>query len=280
MSFIVEDGSGVKDATSYTTVQFFKNYTKDRGIVTTSFSGSSIQAALIAATDYIDTRWASRLKGSREWIELMGRSVLTLSGVPSDGESVTIGSVTYVYKNTPTTETEVKIGSNEQESLTNLSFVLSTTINSDVFSAIYADEDLPVLTIYTNTDDVPTTETLSQGSFNSVLSSGKSRYPQRLQFPRVQLYDDQRLQVLGVPHKVKKAAVEYALRAINGTLSPDPVLHESGLRQIGIKTKVGAIEEEYLFADFTDIQITKPYPAADRLLQEYVRGNTSGVIRA
>jgi len=43
---------------------------------------------------------------------------------------------------------------------------------------------------------------------------------------------------------------------------------------------VGPLESDIEFAEETGIQITKPYPAADRLLQEYVRGSAGGVIRA
>lgn len=57
MTFIVEDGTGVAGATSYTTVDFANDYFADRGIATWAGNGSQKEAALILATDYLDGRF-------------------------------------------------------------------------------------------------------------------------------------------------------------------------------------------------------------------------------
>lgn len=61
MAFIVEDGSGVPDANSYTTVEFADAYFTDRGIVAWAGTESQKQGWLIQATSYIVTAFGSRL---------------------------------------------------------------------------------------------------------------------------------------------------------------------------------------------------------------------------
>ena len=87
MTFLVEDSSGVKGATSYATVAFFQSYFLDRNIDVTGLSTAEIQALLIAATDYIDTRWGLKFLGIRKWDSLGSRSIFTLTDQPADGEN-------------------------------------------------------------------------------------------------------------------------------------------------------------------------------------------------
>lgn len=54
MAFIVEDGTGLNNSTSYITVDEFKDYWTDRNVDYSSKSDTEIQACLIQATQYID----------------------------------------------------------------------------------------------------------------------------------------------------------------------------------------------------------------------------------
>lgn len=97
MSFIVETGTGIKLANSYETVAGFQAYHADHGNDVSAYSSAAIQAALVEATAYIDGRWGAQLKGEREWASLRSRSVLTLSDVPAEGETVTFGNFVYEF---------------------------------------------------------------------------------------------------------------------------------------------------------------------------------------
>ena len=62
---IVEDGTGVADANSYTTEAFADLYFTDRGNTDwTSSTSSEKEAALIKATDYIELRFKDRWRGA------------------------------------------------------------------------------------------------------------------------------------------------------------------------------------------------------------------------
>lgn len=64
MAFVPEDGTGLPDANSYVEVAFADGYFTDRMISAwSSLSQDAKQAALIAATDYIDKRWGPYFKG-------------------------------------------------------------------------------------------------------------------------------------------------------------------------------------------------------------------------
>lgn len=63
MTFIVEDGTSVTDANSYGTIAGADTYFTDRGVTTWTGIDAEKQAALIKATDYIDTRFGSSVKG-------------------------------------------------------------------------------------------------------------------------------------------------------------------------------------------------------------------------
>jgi len=141
-----------------------------------------------------------------------------------------------------------------------------------------ADPDIAILTCYVVRDGVATTTTAANGSFDEATSAGYSGRPQVLEFPRQYLYDRAGIRVDGVPIKLQEATYEYAYRAQSIILAPDPTVDASGLRVTGRKKKVGPIETDIKYAEEQMPVITKPYPAADRLLQEYI--STGGIIRA
>lgn len=63
MAYVVEDGTTVANANSYVTVEDFLNYWLDRNIDYSDSEPEQLQAALVAATDYIEQRFSLRWKG-------------------------------------------------------------------------------------------------------------------------------------------------------------------------------------------------------------------------
>lgn len=100
--------------------------------------------------------------------------------------------------------------------------------------------------------------------------------PQALSFPRVNIFDRNGYLVTGLPEKLKRATAEYALRAYSAELLPDPTIHESGLAISAKTEKVGPLEETTQFQTVASSPVLlRPYPAADRLLEEYVTAGGS-----
>lgn len=275
MAFKVEDGSGVKGATSYTTEAFFRAYFLDRNIDVTGLNTTIVQALLIVATDYIDTRWGLRFLGKRRWRTLDSRSVFILSGQPADGEIITIDGDVFTFRTTATLDKDVEIGDTLSETLVNLTEVVTT---ANVTGFMFADVDVMALTIFTNQDGIVITTDVVNGSIDVSPTSGLSSKQQLLEFPRIRLRDTTGGLVINIPPRLQEATCEYAFRANSTTLAPDPTVDATGLRITGTRSKIGPIEKETTYAQSTTPQITKPFPAADRLLQEYIF--TGGVIRA
>lgn len=93
---------------------------------------------------------------------------------------------------------------------------------------------------------------------------------QALSFPRLRLYDEDGELIEGLPNRLKHSTAEYAKRALSVELAPDPTVNASGQRVVRERTKIGPIEEDTQFVEAGGINIFKPYPSADLLLQEYI----------
>jgi hypothetical protein len=281
MAIIVEDGSGKKLAVSYGTEAGFRAYFLARNINVTALAQSTVEALLVTATDYIDTRWGLKFLGQRLFSYLTPRSEFTLSDQPADGETVTVGLAVATFRTTATLDTEAEIGTTITETLNNLTSALAAAdadaANQFVSDFLIADPDTPTLTCYVVREGVATTTDAANGSFDAATSSGYSGRPQVLEFPRAWLYDRAGILVEGIPVRLKEATYEYAYRANSTTLSPDPTTDTSGLRVKATEKKVGPVVTKTEYAEQQIPSITKPYPAADRLLQEYV--STGGIIR-
>lgn len=65
MSFVVEDGTGLANATSYIAVATADDYFTDRGVAEWVGTDPVKQGALIRATDYIDKKYGSRFLNDR-----------------------------------------------------------------------------------------------------------------------------------------------------------------------------------------------------------------------
>lgn len=98
--------------------------------------------------------------------------------------------------------------------------------------------------------------------------------PQALSFPRLYIDSDG-----AVPHPIRHACAEYALRALTAALAPDPVV-TVGAQVESVRKKVGPIETETKYANGGNPSAVtvKPYPAADMKVQPYLLG--SGLVRA
>ena len=66
MSFLVEDGSGLQNATAYVSVAFVDGYMNDRlRDDWASLSTNVKQGSIVRATDYIEWRFGTKFRGSR-----------------------------------------------------------------------------------------------------------------------------------------------------------------------------------------------------------------------
>lgn len=67
MAIVTEDGTGKSDAQSYLSLADADSYFTARSVAAWTGANSAKEAALIAATEYIDIRWGDLLKGSLEF---------------------------------------------------------------------------------------------------------------------------------------------------------------------------------------------------------------------
>jgi hypothetical protein len=102
---------------------------------------------------------------------------------------------------------------------------------------------------------------------------------QALSFPRISLYDNAGRVIEGIPVRLKQATAEYAKRALTEELISDPTLDVSGNAIVSKTEKVGPIEESTTFSQGSP-QLFKNYPAADRLLEEYITAAGGRTMRA
>lgn len=120
-------------------------------------------------------------------------------------------------------------------------------------------------------NDIALAETTTDLDITTAFANGLDAGMQALQFPRSALYDSSGRPVVGVPLGVKQATAEYAVRAHGEALYQDPTIDETGRAVVGKREKVGPIETETTYADGASLSsLIKPYPAADRLLTEYL----------
>lgn len=67
MPFVVEDGTGLEDATSLCDVAFADEYFADRMVTAWTGNDALKQSKLIAATDYVEARWSLKFKGTKQF---------------------------------------------------------------------------------------------------------------------------------------------------------------------------------------------------------------------
>lgn len=70
MAFVAEDGTGLANANSLCDVAFANAYFADRLVTLWDAKDDDVkQAALIAATDYVELRWAERFRGCEQFAD-------------------------------------------------------------------------------------------------------------------------------------------------------------------------------------------------------------------
>lgn len=298
MALVIETGSGVRGANAYVNPAFVTAYLTDRGRVTEnlwSTIGTPAQdAACIGGTDYIDTRWGPRFRGVREFAFLgsPAQALVTFSGIPSGGDTITIGELTYIYRATLTylvTE-EILIGGSGAASLTNLiaalqaddadgagvTFSESQIPNSSSRAALREGTTLELLLTAVNFglagNDIPLAVTGSEYVITTAFRNGTEAGSQGLEFPRAGLVDRNGLRVTGVPTRLKDAAAEYAVRAAGAALYRDPTVDDTGRAVIEKEERTGPLLERTVYESGSALSaLIKPYPAADAWLEPYLQ---------
>lgn len=297
MTLIVETGSGLRISNSYVTVSFVLAYLTERDRETeNSFDTSTTaeqEAAVIAATDYIDSRWGKRFKGTRNTFfgGATAQALINFTGIPVADETFTLGTTVYIWKAALTTlaADEVIIGADADESATNLiaaingdstgvgvTFSKNLPANDAATAALEESSTTSILLTVRipgeSGNDTPLAETMSNFDLTTAtFVNGADRSAQALEFPRLALFDENGLRVLGVPLKLKQSCAEYAVRSIGALLYQDPTVDATGRTVTEKFEKIGPIEERTKFEEGGSLsQLIKPYPAADRLLAEFV----------
>lgn len=80
-----------------------------------------------------------------------------------------------------------------------------------------------------------------------------------------------------VPIRLQKACSEYALRAIDGPLMPDPQVDPTGFSVVTKAKKVGPIEKEFqVMGSSGHPVLVRSYPAADALMAPLLQPGTAG----
>lgn len=299
MAFTIETGAGVPNANAYAPVAFVDAYLLERSRNTenawASQSATRKQQAIVVATGYIDTRWGPRFKGTRLRSIIDGRQAtgtLTLTALPLINETVTVGLVVYRFVNTLAQMNDVLRGATITTAALNLANAVTsggdgvdshelTVQNYEATATALAG----VVTITaqaegTSTNEIALATTVTGATVTGAgkLTGGLDEGPQALFFPRSGLYSFDGQEVPGIPWKLKAATAEYAVRSLAAKLDPDLTADATGALVQRKREKVGPIEEETEYATGAQPRIYQDYPAADRLLQEYLR-SAGGVVR-
>lgn len=298
MAFIVETGSGTPGANALASVAFVDAYLAERNRSDEAeWSDASVeekQADIVEGTDYIETRWGPWFKGSKALQVISGRvasGLLELTGAPANGELLTVGQKIYRLVTALAQENDVLIGADEIEtaanlvSAINLSGSIGTTVHEDTLlnyeAFSEADEENVIVVARTKGESgnlivFETTIVNSTISGSGFLAGGVDESEQPLSFPRVGLYTRSGRAIIGVPLKAKQATAEYAVRSraarLNASkLAPDPAIDPRLMPVVRFREKTGPLEEEVQYAEGARPNLITPYPAADRLLAEFVR---------
>jgi len=284
MTFIVEDGSGIYEANAYVGRGFVRNYlvSRNRATVWDAASEEAQKAAIIAATDYIDRRFGPVFLGQKLYTDLTvyASNILQITELPVDGDTITIDTTVYTFRNIAAVAYEVTIGATIGDATGALvaaiagtgggaGTVAHTSASADVLEGV-GDIIVQALVAGVLATAILTSASNSKHIWDySELIGGLDEAEQVLEFPRTVF--------TGIPIALKQAVAEYAERALAGALMPDPEVDVTGGSLILNRDKVGPIESEQRYSGGV-VQIFKKYPAADRLLLDLISSG-GGVIR-
>ncbi len=282
MTLVVEDGTGIYEANSYAGLSYAQAYLSRRNRAT-SWNAASIiaqEAALIAATDYIDKRFGAKFLGAKQFqtVEAAARNFLKVILQPVAADTLTIGLATYTFVSVAGGPLDVLIGATIPDTITALVAAIST--NADVSASVIGTNSVEVrrLLVGEQPTILTTSSATSRVSWDyGMLIGGSDSTEQVLEWPRYDVYTRSGNAVIGIPDKLRQATVEYASRALASGLMPDPLTSETGQDITRKFEKVGPIEDETVYSAQVK-EIFKKYPEADKLLTEFISG-TGGVIR-
>jgi hypothetical protein len=281
MALIIETGVGVYGANAYVSVSFVGGYLQDRNRATEWNNANTAvkEAAIIAATDYIESRFGPSFRGRRviNFGAEYATAIFTLSGLPANAETLTIGANTYKFVSALTgAPYEVLIDGDATATAENLTAAVNAAAGAGTqygqgtaaSRAVAATSSAGAVTLTAAARGPSGAFTTLQGTVTNgtitPFSGGMNTGTQRLSFPRIGIYDDLGLEVTEVPIQILQAVSEYASRAIAEDLLPDPStgrLVEYELKKIGPLTK----EVKYSGGSM----LFRPYPKADRLVKQF-----------
>tara|TARA_R110000822_G_scaffold120633_1_gene254107 strand:- start:2016 stop:2939 length:924 start_codon:yes stop_codon:yes gene_type:complete len=292
--FIVENGTGVAGANAYAEDAFVAQYLADQGrgegAAWENIAADGRSSAIIQATSHIENRFRQVFNGTKALRDIrLARSTLTFTANALDTETVVVGSITYTIRDTIAAANDVLRGASSSATLSNLvaaimatpsssgvEYHADTVINPDAGAQVFTGDTLLAYGKLGGTADnaVATTTTVTGGSWNFATLHGGTDIltPQPLSFPRAGLVDRDGITILGIPLLLKQATAEYAERAAAALLAPDPTVDALGGTVTRLKEKVGPIETDVNYLPGTAGSGALPaYPAADRLLRDFIR---------
>jgi hypothetical protein len=300
MAHIIEDGTGVALANAYIGLAEASVYHSTRNNAAWAAATESQQdAAIVAATDYIDRRFGARFQGRKQFVGTAFPAVghLFVAQNAQNNSTVTIGSTVYTFVTVLALAYDVLIGADEAESASNLAAAINvsgtagteygvgTLAHPDV-EAIYENGGSSILVKVTSetgadsngialSSSTPTRLVWDLGETTGGTDSGE----QYLEFPRLEVYSRAGTELTGIPLNLRKATCEYALRALSGSLAPDPTVDASGVSVVTTRKKIGPIEKEFQVLGSGYASIIRAYPLADALLLELLNPIGNRAIR-
>ncbi len=298
MALVIETGAGVRDANAYFDNAFVSSYLAARGRSTengwSTLGSAAKDSFVLDGTDYIEQRWGLLFKGAREFTfsDIRALGSITFAGLPVAAETLTVGDQVYTFVASltdPAVADEILIGGNADATAANtFNAIAATAADAGVThgtgtlanrhaGAEVKTTSLSVVSLTAAADGASGNFTGLLGTPTNVtlasFTGGQDGGSQALSFPRVGLADRRGALVFGIPLKLKQAGVEYTIRAASGTsLYQDPTVDPLGGSVTKFKERVGPIETETEYLPGTaGSGGAISYPAADRLLSEYVR---------
>jgi len=299
MALIIETGVGVRNANAYVNAAYVTAYLTARNRQTEngwSTSNSTIQdAAVVAATDYVDKRFGPRFKGVPKvtFDETYAEAEMEFGGLPDPADELTLGDDIYTFVSSLSGDAyEVLIGASGAATASNLEAAIEAGPGAGVTYGLGTPQSRhsaakaagAVLTLTAKAAGAGGNLSVLEGPLTNVtitgFSGGKDGGIQPLAWPRASAYDQQGNLIQGIPDRLRQVVAEYAVRAVSSVLLPDPATDPYGGRLYSRREQVGPIQEEARYSRTSGTSdIFVAYPAADRLIRPLLLGSVGGVIR-
>lgn len=273
---VQNDDGDVANANSYITLTFFQSYHTNRGNDYSDSTSDEQKAAIIRATDYLDTRFDFRGVRMNGGIKSAGTLTATLNF--SAAETVVIGDITYIFRASPSVAYDVQLGVSLAVSLSNLAaavmasgtagveYATGTEANTDAEAAA-TTTTLLVVAMEAGADgnDIATTDTAVSASWSAATLEDGADDTQETEWPRRAGTD----QNLAMTQTLDTAG--YFLTPVTIDLADDTttsLVDASGRDITGIPTALKRACAEYAFRALS-IPLFQDAPAPDggRLLE-------------